>query len=507
VSAFGRIASGSLAAWSRIFVTLATQLALVPFYLSYWPSETYGIWLALQAFYALSTIFGMAHLTLMENEFIRIGGSDLPALRRTLWSSIPVGLLIGLVQLAAVWILVKAGLFSRLLVGAAIERSLEVEAVRVALAQVACWLIIVAVSSLAVRVLCAIGHFSRYAWMGLPYVILNAVVPVIVLARGGGLLAVGLSQVATTFLFYLVSLIDAARIARSHGIAYQTPEIALGFHTLHRSMYVLVRMFLEMARQNGFRLLMLPIVGPIKLAEFSTQRTVGNTAFQCMNSVYSPLLPELMRYVREKKQDHMEGAFGILWLLLVLVLCPLTLALQAAMPVVFPWWTRNAFDFDALLLCCLSASVLANMVSLPAVAICTGSNLVVLQFRIAVIAAVVLFVGLVPLTHAFGIRGSALSLLICEAAASSLYVRHCAQWLRGAGLSWPQRAFRLCLIAVAATVLATLLMALWPQQSVIVLLVYAAAWPFVGLQLWSATPRDARGYLADRLRGLAHIVR
>ena len=508
VTAFNRIASGSLATWSRIAVTLISQLALVPVYLSYWPSETYGVWLALQAFYALSTIFGMAHLTLMENEFIRIGNSDLLALRRTLWSSIPIGLLIAFVQLGIAWALVKTGVFGRLLIpSTVIEKSLEADAAWVALANLACWLIIVAGSSLAVRVLCAVGYYSRYAWMGLPYVILNAAVPVIVLSRGGSLLAVGLSQVATTFIFNFLWLMDAIWIAKRHNLAYAMPDLRLGFQTLYRSIYVLLRLFLEMARQNGFRLVMLPIVGPVRLAEFSTQRTVGNTAFQCMNSVYAPLLPELMRYVRDRKQGHMEGAFSIIWLLLVLILCPMTLLVQATMPVIFPWWTRQAFEFDGVLLCYLSASVLINMVSLPAVAICSGSNLVVLQLKIAAIAAALLFIGLVPLTHVLGIRGAALSLLICEAGASAVYVRECASWLRGRGLDWPSQGFRLCLSAVVLTILAALLVAVWPQALPIVLPAYTGIWAFVGLRLWNATPHEARAYLADRLRGFAPAVR
>jgi O-antigen/teichoic acid export membrane protein len=500
VTALKRIASGSLASWSRIAVTLVSQVALVPVYLSYWPAETYGIWLALQAFYALSTIFGMAHLTFLENEFIRIGNSDLHLLRRTLWSSIPMALLIALAQLAIVLVLVRTGALTRFLIPAGGLESLEADAAWIALAQVACWFAMVTVSSLAVRALSAIGYYARYAWLGLPYAILNAAVPVIVLIKGGSLLNVGLSQVATTFAFYLICLFDAIWVARRHALAYLAPDFSLGLATLHRATYVLLRMFLEMVRQTGFRLLMLPMVGPTRLAEFATQRTVGNTAFQCMNGVYSPLLPELMRYVREKRQHRMEGALSILWLLLVLILCPATVLLQQTMPYIYPWWTRNAFGFDALLLCCLSASVLVNMTSLPAVAICSGGNLVTLQLKIAAVAAGVLFAALVPLTQLFGIRGAALALLLCESSASALYVRECAAWLGGAGLHWPARAFRICLLAVAYTLGATLLIALWPSLQYAWLLIYVAGWSVSAYHLWHATPLEARSYLFDRMK-------
>ena len=489
-------------------MTLVSQLALVPVYLSFWSSETYDESLALQTFYSLGTIFGMAHLTFLENEFIRIGAADIRGLERMLWSAVPIALLIALVQVLAVIGLWKTGLLARLLIPSmAADSSLTDAAVWVALAQMASWLIIVTGASLLVRVLSGIGYYARYAWLGLPYVILSAVVPACVLARGGGLLAVGLSQVATTVIFYSISLLDGIRVAVRIGISFERPNMQLGFHTLHRSIYVLLRLFLETVRQTGFRLVMLPVVGPTKLAEFSTQRTAGNTANQCMNSVYAPLLPELMRYVRERKQEHMEGAFSILWLLLVLIFCPLTVALQAVMPVIFPWWTRHAFPYDGVLLGYLSASVLVNMVSLPAVAICSGSNLVTLQLRIAVIAAVLLFVVLLPLTHGLGIRGAALALLVCEFGASAMYVRNCAGWLQEAGLLWPDRAFRICAIAVAATSATSLLIAIWPHELGLWLIAYLAAWWLGTTLLWNAAPRPARSYLADRLREYALVAR
>jgi O-antigen/teichoic acid export membrane protein len=507
VSAFNRVASGSLASWSRIGVSLAAQLALVPIYLSYWSAETYGVWLALQAFYTFGTILGMSHLTFLENEFIRVGNSSLQLLGRILWSAIPMAIAIAVVQLALVAGLIWTGLFASLLNPDGLtDPALASDAAWIALAQLVGWLMVVTVS-LYVRMLCGIGYYSRFAWWGLPYVILNAVVPVAVLAGGGGFLAAGLCQVATTLVFNGAWLVDALRIAKRHAISVQKPDLDCGVQAVRRSGYVLLRLFLETLRQSGFRLAMLPAVGPVKLAEFSTQRTVGNTAFQCLNSVYAPLLPELTRYVRERRQEHIEGAFSMLWMLLVLILGPLTILLQALMPTLFPWWTRNAFAFDGVLLSLLSASVLTNMVSLPAVAVCSGNNLVAAQFRIAVIAAVVLFVTLIPLTRGFGIRGAAVSLLLCEATASAIYVRTCAQWLHGASLQWPARAFRVCFFAVVQVCVISLLIALRPNLIALWLTIYAVSLVLMVARLWSATPRDAKAYLSDRLREFHFVAR
>jgi O-antigen/teichoic acid export membrane protein len=503
MTAFFRVASGSLATWSRLAITVGTQLVLVPVYLSFWSPDTYGVWLALQTFYALSTIIGLAHLTFLENEFFRIGNSNFRMLGWTLYSSIPIALSIAFVQLIIVVGLVKTHVFGLLLIPSNVtDQSLEADASWIALAQVACWMLINSISGLFVRLLCAIGHYARFDWWGFPYEILIAAIPVSVLVSGGGLLAVGLSQVAVTFLFNLVWLIDALRITKRESITFESYNIKLGIDALRKSMYVLLRLFMEMARQTGFRLAMLPVVGPTKLAEFSTQRTVGNTSLQCMRSVYAPLLPELMRYVRERKQRNMEGAFSILWTLLVLAICPLTVAIQTAMPLIFPWWTRHSFAFDGVLLCLLSACVLVNMISLPAIAICTGNNLVSIQFKIATIAAAVLFVLLIPLTHLFGIRGAAISILICEATPSALYINNCSLWLREAELAWPAKPFEICAVAVVLTFLVSLLIALWYEFLAVWLISYIVALALVASRLWKATPHETKLYLMERLRAL-----
>ena len=60
----------------------------------------------------------------------------------------------------------------------------------------------------------------------------------------------------------------------------------------------------------------------------------------------------------------------------------------------------------------ISASIVAYMLALPAMAICTGNNLVKVQLRIAAAAALVLFSTLPISVHFMGLRGAGLSLLI-----------------------------------------------------------------------------------------------
>jgi hypothetical protein len=147
------------------------------------------------------------------------------------------------------------------------------------------------------------------------------------------------------------------------------------------------------------------------------------------------------------------------------------------------------------------------MVSLPAVAVCSGNNLVAPQLKIAFVAAVVLFVSLIPLTHVFGIRGAAAALLLCEIVASANYVYVCSKWLGSVNLRWPVRSFRLCLIAVLQSVSISMMIAVWPRALLAWCAIYAVSLVLVGYRLWYTTPHDARIYLSERLRELSLVAR
>jgi O-antigen/teichoic acid export membrane protein len=508
MSTFKRIASGSLAMWARMGVTMLSQVALVPLYLSYWPARTYGAWLALQAVYSLVTIFDTAHQSYLENHFLAIGKTDMKALRTALFSAIPTGIVLSLIQLGLLLLGKHLGWFEFLTdLNQPSDAELSHEAFTVLLVWMLVWMATLSAAGLVTRLLSALGHFSRFAWWGLAFVIASAVIPVITLVRGGSLLQVGLTQAAVTVIYNVFWFMDAIKVLRAEGITPIRPSLQTALTTLRQSTFVLFRQFLELARQHGFRMVMNPMVGLQKLAEFSTQRTVANVALQGLNSIYGPLMPELMRYIRERDQAKMEGAFALLWSLLILLLCPLIMALQLAMPVIYPIWTRGKFAFDGVLLATISASILAYMLSLPAVAVCTGNNLVKLQLRVAVFSACVLLGTLPIFIHFFDLRGAALSLLAAEAAAGLAYVRLSATWLHDAGLKWPTKGFAIALSAVAFTLLACYVTAAAPALRVPAALALLAALGMAITAYFRSLPVSTQSYVNAQVIRRFHLHR
>lgn len=474
------------------------QVALVPLFLSYWPAKTYGAWLALQAAYALMTLFDGAHQAYLENEFLKRGHHDLPRLRSALYSALPVGVVLSAAQIAILVAADRMGALGFMTgLGAAADRGLREQAFWVLMSWLAAYLLTLSVSGLIGRALSALGYFSRFAWWGLLYVASSTLVPVLVLWRGGDLLQVGIAQAAVTLAYHLPWFWDARRVLRREQVLPVRPSLHVALANLRGAMMVLFRSLLDLSRQQGLRIILAPLVGLQKLAEFSTQRTVANVALQSLNGLYGPLMPEMMRYVRERNQAKVEGAFAVLWGLLIAILCPLVVVLQGVMPVVYPLWTRGKFPYDALLLDMISSSILVYMIALPAMAVCAGNNLVKLQLSIAVVAALVLFGTLPVFTHLLGLRGAALSLLCAEAAAAMLYVRGASNWLRSAGLLWPRRGFGIASCAVVNSVTGMTLVCLFSGITIAVSAACAAASLVLLLRSWRALPDSIRHNVND----------
>jgi O-antigen/teichoic acid export membrane protein len=506
-TALRRIASGSFAMWSRMGVNVCVQVALVPLFLTYWSARTYGAWLALQAAYALITLIDAAHQAFLENEFLTCGTHDRARLRLALYSALPISLLLGATQIALLLCLYKVGAFGFITgLGDLASRDTQVQAFWALLSWLMAYLFTLSPSGLLGRALSALGYFSRFAWWGLLFVISSTIVPALVLLRGGDLLEVGIAQAVVTLVYHVPWFWDAANILRRENLLPTTPSKRIALANLKGAAYLLFKSLLELSRQQGFRIVLTPLVGLQALAEFSTQRTVANVALQGLNGVYGPLMPELMRYVRRRDQSKLEGAFAVLWGLLMAILCPLVLVLQVVMPVIYPIWTRGRFVFDGVLLCMISASIVAYMLALPAMAICTGNNLVKVQLRIAAAAALVLFSTLPISVHYMGLRGAGLSLLIAETVALAGYVWQAARWLNSTGLRWPRRSFRVGANASVSAVVGMMLIALIPQLSVPLCSAFILVSMWMLLISWRSLPDSIKhnvlGQIHDRSRSI-----
>ncbi|HYI76896.1 MAG TPA: hypothetical protein VEW65_04700 [Chryseolinea sp.] len=489
MSAAARLISGSVASWAQIIANIAAQIVLVPIYLNYWSVETYGVWLAIQGIMSALSMLDLGHQNFMGYEFLRIGKQNIPALSKYLWSAVTVSVCISVVQVLLAVIFLFSGILTFLL--GSPETELIYSAGVALIVQAILWLLLVTVSGLMVRVVAAFGYFPRTAWWGFFYTIVTAVSPLVAVVFGADLLMASLALAVGSVTLGLFLYIDLFRLLKKERIRFAKPSFPLGYSNFKKSLPLLGKSLFENVRQQGVRLVLAPLAGPVALAAFSTMRTGANVALQGLNTIVNPIVPDLMRFLHERDQPRSEAAFSTIWIVVVALMAPGVVILQLIMEPFFVFWTQGKILFDPFLFATLSVGVLVYAVIQPAMAVVIGNNLTKLQLWLSAIAALTLFLVLILSVPLIGVIGAAIALLLAEIAAAIGYKIHAKRWLKQNQLLWPRRPFNLAITSVVISAL-TLIGIIWISEYKWIILTISMllfAWNF--WRFWQVLPAVA----------------
>lgn len=440
----------------RIGVTMISQILLVPIFLSYWDVVTYGVWIAIQAIINLISTLDQGHQTYLEYEFLKDGVRNRKKIAYNLWSSIWIAPAIGLLQVLIVWILTKFDFTIGLLgIEKVVNPVLLKQAGLVLILQAVSWAIFSSIGGIFVRVLSPFGYYSRMSWWGVSAAVVNTFAPVIAVMFGADILTAGIVLVLSTAAYAIPQFIDVFRLLKRENLLIRDSSFKTGLYNFTRSLAISAKSLLENARQQGVRVILAPLSGAAALVAFSTMRTGANIVLQGLNTITSPLMPELMRFLNDRNQQKMEASFSTVWLVLITLLSPGVILLQTFIGPLFFVWTKGQVAFDPLLFALLSMGVLTYAVAQPAIAVVRGNNLLRPQLTIAILAALIVVGGMFVSVPVWGIAGAGASLLAGEIAATIAYRIVAQKWLNENGLEWPSKPSRL---GMAATYLAGLTM-------------------------------------------------
>jgi O-antigen/teichoic acid export membrane protein len=324
-----------------------------------------------------------------------------------------------------------------------------------------------------------------------------AIAPAVAVIAGAGLRGAGVVLGAASILYCLPFFIDIVRLLRREDIVVRRPDAALGLGNLWKSSALIVKTFLEMARQQGIRIILSPMVGVSQMAAFATMRTGANSVLQGLNTITNPLLPELMRFLVGKDQAKSEASFGVVWLVVIACMAPAVIVLQGVAPHLFSAWTRGKIVFDPLLFATLSDAILIYALSQPAMAVVQGNNLLRAQLVISALAGVTVILGLLALVPILSILGAGIALMLAEVVSLVGYVWVASQWLRQQAMHWPVASFRTVTASVGVSVIATAAMAELPAQVVAIMAAAAAALLVLTVRYWKQVPTVARSRAAQ----------
>jgi O-antigen/teichoic acid export membrane protein len=503
-----RLISGSAAAWARIIITMISQVVLVPIYLTYWSAEQYGVWIAIQSLVIVLTLLDMGHHMYVGFELLRYARTNMVTFCKYLWSSILIGVFVSLFELAVIGGLIYFAIVP-FLVGESksMDSQLIVDAGKVLLLTAITWVATAAFSGFFVRALEAFGHHARLAWWGVLHLVISTSVPAVAVVMGATFLQAGITLTTVSIILYLPIYNDMRRLMKRERIAFIKPSWSIGFRNFLMSTGVSGKLILENLRQQGVRLVLAPISGAFALAAFSTMRTGANVALQGLNSITNPLMPDLMRFLHDRDQERSEAGFGTIWVVVVGLISPAVIVVQALAGPLFELWTKNRITFDPLLFAQLSLSVLLYAVAQPAVAVVMGNNLMRPQLFLSALSAALVIGLVVLLVPMIGLPGAGVALVVAESAATAGYVITAKRWLSANGLRWPGKAFTKAIISIVIAGISMLSMGFFPEWTWIICGagVLLCMWNLA--LYWFLLPEAMRNTLLVILKTIKHRAR
>jgi O-antigen/teichoic acid export membrane protein len=469
MSTLHRFLSASAAGWVRILLTTFSQLLLVPVYLGHWSVEQYGCWLLIQTLVAMSAIVSAGHQNFVGFEFLKVGDREPEALRLLFYSAVPWVLIIASVELFTL-----AGLVYMGLIRASIDPQQTLNAALLHQAYLSLILysllaLMISVGGLACRAVAPFGYFPRMMWWQTSAGVVSAAASGIAVAAGADLLHASICTVGATMAFNGLIYFDVWRIFRRHGIRPVRPDRRAGLKNFTRSLAIALTTVLDLFRQQGVRVLLSGTIGVAGMTAFSTTRTMSNLSLQGIGTVTAPVMPEIMRFLRERDAERTNAIIGFVWALAVVALAPVLIVFQWIMPVVYHYWTRGKLDFNPMLFGLFSISLLIFALARPLIAILQGNNLLKVQLYISIGNSIIAVAGILLFSGSFGASGAATALLIAESGATMLSAYFAMRWLNRNHIEFPWALLRVALGSIALAAVCILAMVAFPAQIIAIM--------------------------------------
>ncbi len=493
MSSIKRVFSGSAAAWVRILIAFASQILLVPVFLSHWEPHVYGIWLATLAFSSLITFIDIGHHNFLGYEFLKLGDKKPYEISKIYYSSIPIATGISILEIIIILIIIFFDLHV-ILFAAPDNTNPDIydQAAALLLLNAIIWLIIGNWSTIAGRALAPFGYFPRIAWWQVLGAAITSISTAISVSMGGSLLIVGFAYQSAYILYAIPVLLDILRLLKKEKILPVFPNYKLGAINLQKSLAISFKAVLDMLRQQHVRLIVAPLAGTVQMVTFVTIRTGANIMLQGIGTITNPLMPELMRFLRDKDEERSKVAISLVWLILVSILIPGTILAQWLMPEIFSVWTRGKIKFDPILFALLSFGVLIFTLTQPALAVVQGNNLLKPQIWISIFVTGTAFLGMFSLMPLLGINGVGLALLLAEFMAFLGYLYFALHWFNEKKMSWPNKSLWISSFSVMFAGLTMIALILWPPFNFAIVCIGMLISLFFVILYWTTIPDIGR---------------
>jgi len=495
-----RTAHASVAGLVSTAASIVLQIATVPFVLTFWGAERYGLWLAVMAVVMTVRSIEGGYITFVGNQFNVLYHESRDRLQRTLGASIAMCAGLGAVQILVSAALLASGSDS-ILWGAG-KGHLDGDNAGVALiVLVVAWALAGNFPALLNRLLVPAGMLSHAIWWSLAYQATLFAVVMLAAWLGASIQRAAAAYAAAQALIYLTSAGYIRRKLPEFYPWWHGGRLSTGLQDLSRSIVLTVNSGVQQAGVSGALLVVSSFLGPAMVAAFGTARTLANFGTALGGVFANALAPELVRYFVTAQHEKLLLAFRATALSSGLAVNVSLLALIACAEPVYAIWTNGRLSLDLPVFLGLAAAVSAWSAGWPFCNFLAVINSLRAQLMLTLIrTGAALGVG-VAYVDAFGLAAVALGIGLGELAASLLasFVivprliasreGHVPRLVQAEGLFLSLPVLGICLYGMFAGDLPG---ALTLAAAAVVLL--------LGWRAWRRLPQDARERAASIIR-------
>jgi O-antigen/teichoic acid export membrane protein len=404
-----RALSGSVANVASILAILLQNVVLVPVLLHRWTADTYGIWITLFAVQSLLFTVNYGQEAYVGYEAARLLHEDRPALPALIGAGILIGIVLGAIE---VLLILGLGLthFTHLFgAGPGLEEGWKPLAI-----VVGCWIGFGSSANILIRVAYALGFYSRFTLYSVLFRVIVTIAIAVSASFGASVWGAVMAYGVATLFTQACLMAMALGVIRNYHIGIGRPRRAVISSILTRSAVVSGTSLLDAFSDNGLLTIISSVLSPKLVPQFSTLRTITNTAKQGVGIIMHPLDPDMIRYHAKREFAKLYEIFGVCWTVagsaINFGLCVLPVFIEP----VYRVWTRGKLPFNFPLFSLLALSVAFRTLGHPALAFLQATNDIKAQARISVARAIMVISLSLAFIHPFGLLGVGAALAISE---------------------------------------------------------------------------------------------
>lgn len=417
-----RAARVGLVTGASVGVTMVFQLISVPICLHFWGRQLYGEWLAIFAAANLLRVVDNGYVTYAGNRLNILYHDNRPMLHRVLASGVLATGLLGILQVLALLVIIRAGWLGWILGNTSVGQTGQMQTALIVLT--AGWIIAGAFFALVHRLMIPTGMLYQSAWWSMATQAAIFISVIIAAMTRLDLVGTSLLVASVRVVIYVVMALYVWRKLPEFKPHWRSASLKLAIFDLFGSMVFSVNNISQQLSTNGLVLVVSSSLGATAVPVFTTTRTLVNLWNSVISTLTNPLLPDIVRLHVQRQTDKLlllarahEWLVGAAVTTGVIVTYPLTVWAYGI-------WTHHTLVLDVGLL----ATLLASMLFVGAGSFMT-CYLVGINDKHAIMAtascrAIMSFVISVILVRHVGLVGIGLGVLASEATCYALMVLH-----------------------------------------------------------------------------------